>query len=347
MKVIASRSPYIIEINETNQIGSKLEIFIWHKGETEPTSPTYTLSKSITSIANRSNVYNISQYINENITIVAPVDVTTPTIEDNNAWCFVKVKKYKLIGSTYTLVDTLEFVGVDGYSNYVDGPNSLIANGGVAVLLQSGYSHEYSSRYGYLNLLITGTTLFPFNVTYLDNASVDYYLNDGEIYNYKIPFIYDDIHSSLVQLQQGVKPFRNIFVDQICEPKYTPIVCSFVNRFGGWNYLTFFKANQQSIDVKSSDFKLMPQNWIYDPLVGTNKSFNFNGKQKITCNTGWIDENKFQLIQDLLLSETILLDDVPVLCTTKNVDYKTRLKDKNINYTINFEYNFNLINDVI
>ncbi len=347
MNVIGARSPYIISINEANQIGSKLELFIWHKGETEPTTPTYTLSKLISSTANRENVYNISQYILENIKIVSPTDVNTPTIESNDAWCFVKVQTYKLIGTTYTLVNTFNFVGVDGYTNYMNGQNSLITNGGVAVLLQSNYKHEYSSRYGYFNLLITGTELFPFNVSYLDNASIDYFLNDGEIYNYKIPFIYDDIHSSLVQLKQGVKPFKNIFVDQICEPKYTPIVCSFINRFGGWNYLTFFKANQQSIEVKSSDFKLMSESWNYNPYIGTTKSFNFNGVQKITCNTGFIDENKFDLIQDLLVSQTILLDNVPVICKTKSVEYKTRLKDRNINYTIGFEYNFNLINDAI
>jgi hypothetical protein len=91
----------------------------------------------------------------------------------------------------------------------------------------------------------------------------------------------------------------------------------------------------------------MPENWNYDTFIGSNKNFNFNGTQSITCNTGWVDENYFELIQDLLVSPTILLDNIPVICKTQSSDFKTRLKDKNINYTINFDYNFNLINDVI
>jgi hypothetical protein len=139
----------------------------------------------------------------------------------------------------------------------------------------------------------------------------------------------------------------NYFSEQICEPKYTPIVCAYVNRYGGWQFLVFFKANQQSIEVKSNTYNLMPQSINYNTFVGVNKNFNFNGTQKITCNTGWVNENYFELIQDLMLSETILLDNVPVICKSTSTDIKTHLKDKNINYTINFEYNFNLINDVI
>jgi hypothetical protein len=49
----------------------------------------------------------------------------------------------------------------------------------------------------------------------------------------------------------------------------------------------------------------------------------------------------------LLLSETVLLDDVPVEIKTQSSDIKTSLKDRNINYEMEFEYAFNLINNVI
>jgi hypothetical protein len=91
----------------------------------------------------------------------------------------------------------------------------------------------------------------------------------------------------------------------------------------------------------------MPESFDYDTFVGSNKQFNFNGTRKITCNTGWVDENYSELIQDLLVSQVVLLDEIPVICKSTTSDEKTQLKDKNINYTINFEYNFNLINDVI
>jgi type IV secretory pathway VirB10-like protein len=91
----------------------------------------------------------------------------------------------------------------------------------------------------------------------------------------------------------------------------------------------------------------MPSNVDYDPYLGVNKVFNNQGKQSIKCNTGWVDENYFELIQDLLLSETILLGNKPVTIKSKSMDKKTYIKDKNINYTIDFQYAFGLINDIM
>jgi hypothetical protein len=47
------------------------------------------------------------------------------------------------------------------------------------------------------------------------------------------------------------------------------------------------------------------------------------------------------------MSEVVLLDNKPVIVKSTSSDYKTHLKDKNINYEIEFEYNYGLINDVI
>jgi hypothetical protein len=54
-----------------------------------------------------------------------------------------------------------------------------------------------------------------------------------------------------------------------------------------------------------------------------------------------------------MVSETILLYDYeteitkPVKLKTMTTDLKTSLQDKMINYQIDFEYNFNQINNVI
>jgi hypothetical protein len=68
--------------------------------------------------------------------------------------------------------------------------------------------------------------------------------------------------------------------------------------------------------------------------------------QSVKLNTGWVDENTIELLVELITSETILLDNEPVNLKDKSIQKKTRLKDKMINYEMNFEYSFNLINDV-
>ena len=60
MKVIYSRSPYTISINEAAQVGSKIELRIWNKSGTRPDIPTYTFSKQIPSITQTETYYNIS-----------------------------------------------------------------------------------------------------------------------------------------------------------------------------------------------------------------------------------------------------------------------------------------------
>ena len=60
MSITLSRSPYIIEIDETGQTGSKIELFLWTTGS-QPASPQYTLSKKIPSSNNIKTYYNISQ----------------------------------------------------------------------------------------------------------------------------------------------------------------------------------------------------------------------------------------------------------------------------------------------
>ena len=59
-----SRSPYIIEIAETGQTGSKIELFLWTTGS-QPANPQYTLSKKIPASNNINTYYDIAPYVKE------------------------------------------------------------------------------------------------------------------------------------------------------------------------------------------------------------------------------------------------------------------------------------------
>jgi len=133
----------------------------------------------------------------------------------------------------------------------------------------------------------------------------------------------------------------------ICEPKYEPVICSYINRFGGWQFLTFFKAQTNNINVSGSNYNLLQDSINYNTSKGQSKSFNINGKQSVKLSSGFVPENYSDLIQDLLLSETVLLDGKPVEVKTQSTTLKTSLQDRNINYEIEFDYAFNLINNVI
>ena len=141
--------------------------------------------------------------------------------------------------------------------------------------------------------------------------------------------------------------FDNIFTYPIEECKYTPVLCDFINSYGGWQTLTLYKAQTNSVQVKKESYKLMPEAVNYNTLKGQSKSFNHSATKSIKINTGFVDENYSQVLTDLLLSETILLDRKPVKIKTESLELKNVLKDKLINYELDFEYAYNSLNDVL
>lgn len=114
------------------------------------------------------------------------------------------------------------------------------------------------------------------------------------------------------------------------------------------NNLLFFKAQTNVINVKGSEYSLMQQNVNYDYRLGQKKSFNINGTQTIKLNTGWVYEEYNDLIKELLMSETVLLNNsIPVNLKTQSLTYKTNILDKNINFEIDFEFSNSLLNNLV
>lgn len=334
MKKIFIRSPYFIEVDELGQTSAKIEVFLWNKGTAEPTNPNYTFTKDVPSLTQTKLSWNVSNLAKSFIKPIAPVSVSGPAEESADTWCYMKIKRY----SNNVLLDTETFVCLNGYTNYLDGYNYSttdavvpLVNTNIKLYTHTGFNYinvwiEYVKDFGWL-----GRNDFFFSNTSdsLWKLPYDYGARSLDFYPYSKPFIF------------------TIQTKQLCEPKYTPITCTFINRYGGWQFLTFFKANTQNINVTSKDYNLLPSSIDYNPLQGQKKRFNFQGKRSIKCNTGWVDENYSELIQDLLLSEVVLLDNKPAIVKSQSFDVKTHLKDKNINYEIEFEYNYGLINDVI
>jgi hypothetical protein len=327
MKKIFIRSPYFIEVNEVGQTSAKIEVFLWNKGDTEPTTPNYTFSKPIPSPTQTKLEWNISNLAVAFIKPIAPVTVSAPAEEEFDTWCYMKVKRY----SNDTLLDTETYVCLNGYNNYTNGYNQGTTADVVLLFNNSIKSYVKDFDTNYVNVFFEAGTY---------DTSYDF-ITVTERGMWKFPIL------QASEFVDSVLDTYNFYAEELCEPKYTPIVCKFINRFGGWQFLTFFKANQQGIDVTSKDYNLLPSSIDYNPLQGQKQRFNFQGKQKVKCNTGWVDENYSELIQDLLLSQVVLLDNKPAIVKSQSADIKTHLKDKNINYEVEFEYNFGLINDVI
>jgi len=355
--IIYARSPYTIEINETSQVGSKIELFFWNSPNSIPSTPTYTLSKKVASNDQRSNIYNISPYIREYINNIVSSNGT------DNQWCNISIKRYKETSSTvYSLLDTTTYAGVDGYINYIGGNNQTNPLNNYCLLGDNSKEIQYNlGNIPFVNVLINNATGDKLDVEYKDirnnNVITTTIFGTGVSagkYMYKVPLTtssanYNDgTITTLKYYVGGTLTYSSVFnVNPICENKYTPVVCSFINRYGGWQFLTFFKAQINQFMVSSTMYNLLPSAYNYNAYRGQTKAFNFNARQTVTLNTGFVPQNYSDLIQDLMLSEVVLLDNKPVTLKTTQTDLKTILQDKNINYTIDFEYAYNLLNNVL
>jgi hypothetical protein len=364
-KVIFVRSPYIVTINESSQTSSKINIFI-HKGnEALPAQPTYTISKDAPSTTQTANYYNIAPYIKEAFDYSKPVTPLSPTDEDYNNWRLVRVSRYKNNG---VFLDDIDFIAVNGYTNYLDGVNksTTITTDNfqyVVPLINTDVPQirEINSD-NYFNLLLINSGDYDnIYVMYYDATKAGSGTKIGELQitntsiaqlyrNVKIPLSLGATKYQRVEITYGNEnkvTMATIYSNTEEECKYTPMLCSFINKYGGWQFVTFFKANEKKIDIKAKEYKLLPENVAYDVYKGEGQMFNFELNESVKVNTGWVEEYFAIILKELMTSETILLDEKPVTLKTMNATLKQNLKDKNINYEVEFNYNYNQINNVV
>lgn len=358
--IIYARSPYFIQVSLNSGYGSRIDIFLCNGSQSLPASATYSIVKNYNQGTGNTHTYNISNYIREYIENIS----MSSSNNFNNAK--VRVKSYQeSLGGNYTLVNTQDFLATNGYTLYTNGVNATDISNRCVLLFNNNIEHYYNRNSGInptLNVLVNTTVGDKLEVILTDlsggNSTTTTLIGTSTgatqgILNATLSSVANSAYANgnfcTIKYYEGASLTVNktIKVTPICEPKFTPVNCEFINRFGGWQLLTFFKAKTNSINVSGTSYNLLPDGVAYNVLLPQTASFNINGKQNIKLNTGWVPELYSELIQDLLLSETILLDGKPVEIKTQSTELKTSLKDKNINYEIEFEYAYNLINNVV
>lgn len=359
MAEILARSPYIVEVNETGQDGSMVRLYLWNGLGSPPSSPTYTFTKQIPSALQPSNYYNVSPYIREYIKNTISQNVYN-TIGPSNTqnYCNAIIKRYKLVGSTYTFLDEASYFGWDGWGYHEDGANPVR---GEILLDQKDYYYYYDPngdptmdeniRAGFLTIanlnfdatytnLRTGATWQP-TITGFGSAQwhdiprvyPTWYADGNKLE------IFDNISSTLV---------ATYYFMPIQECRYEPYAIDFVNKYGSWQREFFFKASYDNIEVKGNQYQLMhPQINNYNSIYGNFRDFNVNGKNTIKLNTGFVKEDFKENLTQLMLSERILINGMPVTLKTKGIDRIKQINNRMINYTLEFEMAYDIINNIV
>jgi hypothetical protein len=139
---------------------------------------------------------------------------------------------------------------------------------------------------------------------------------------------------------------------------FSPIGCNgnpvyylkYLNKWGIWDNIYFQGKGESELITDYETYKYINVNIFnnYDTQKGLYHKFITGSRKKIILNTGWIDEVYNEKVEDLLLSEIVLLNgNDPVIITDKNIRFKTVRFDKLINYTITIEKAYDEINNIV
>ncbi len=353
LPIINARSPYIVSVNQAGQLGSMVKIYI--SNGALPTTPTGTVSKLIASPTNTLNTYNISPYIREYIkhNFVQPIYNIISQMNPLQ-WATVKIQRFRFNGTSYILIDSKTYYAVDGYGYYENGTNPALND----ILLTKGIDYTYN--YDLINPLSTnGAGMITLSNQEARHAK---YTNlvTGSVYTepltvirpftniYRVFPAYYAEGNKVEILDSTFNTIKEYTFRPVLECRYQPVIIDFINRFGAWQREFFYKASFNNMSTKSDVYNILPSvypNYAIDE--GQRREFNNNGTKTIKVNTDYVNENYSNVIQEILLSERILVDFLPAQLKTRDVGKLKKVNTKLINYTLEFEYTFDIINSVI
>lgn len=131
-------------------------------------------------------------------------------------------------------------------------------------------------------------------------------------------------------------------IEVICEPKYTIHTIEFINRFGAWDYMHFFKASKERFSVTKEQYKraigsASSSGYSYDTTTQQIREFNKNGREVYLLNSGYVDETYGEVLKDIIMSERVMLNGKPANTLTSAIDVKSHINDKAFSYTLEVE----------
>lgn len=352
------RSPHYVNtpFNFETTTSLTINLFVWNGLLSAiPSEATYTLTKVRPSVDYEEFNTDLSNLVSDQIDGIPPIDLTNPTnITDSND---EEVKWFKWVAS-YT----------DPEETIPDIENTLIATDGFGYYLE-GVNPTKPSTNILTNTLLrkvdrTGFILLPFfnNGTI---TSIDIDSNGGEINANQVITATDDSNKAVQYLSVDVSQTTSDTsitvtfnpggqtVDYVIEDecRYTPLKVLFRNKFGVYETMTLFKKRNNTLNITNDDFtNAYISAGTYLTTSHQRQKINIQGTETISVQSGYVNEQENELYKEALLSDRVFFFEnnelVPVNIKSSSLEFKTRVNDRLVNYQIEFEYAFNVIQNV-
>ena len=387
-QIINTRSPFYIKVSDSSLATATLKLYIYEG--VKDTSPDaadlkYTITKSELE-ANNQVVFEISELIRDYIDVKYDGEYDSYCVWANAVITAEDSSGSSISSPTVTPSDyTNQFVAVEGYGYFEEGVNPEPSR----TLLQSNKIIYRPSDYN-VNIPVfaedTTSVTYFYNNTEIRTDDI----SDDDNTNQKIQYIYSYVNSDTDTYQERVlndggtleesvcldrflrnvetSPVDKIIINSSGSPEvveirtldcsiYDPIKVTFVNKYGALQDLWFDKKSMNSINVESNDYKASVMDFsstpTYDTSAHQNRVLDLVGKESITMNTGYIDEEYNEVFRQLMLSEQVWMTKLtdteevfPLRPKTQSLQFKTRTNDKLVNYTVEFDFAFDKINTI-
>ena len=371
--IIRTRSPFFIRTpEETSSSLDYFEISILVESGVFGTTVVGDLAETITLTKKPINNENsVSLEISEIVNNYLSQNPFSPVVSGGLApdfqslWVQVTTTAKESDGTTIGSPTVTLYLAQEGFNTYLEGanyttePNAMI-------------TADYIQYNIGTNIVIPVNTELVNQLQFVNSAggigteTISTTTNaDNKIEYVSVPF--PDVVSLIVTY--NTSDTRTIKVEGISECKYPIFKCTFLNRWGAFQEVFFFKKSTESLDTKNENYNRsnftafleipdertgFPPSFIYNSYntaTHTKKTYNANGVESLQLNTGFINEAMNPTFQELLVSEYVYLTDsannkFPVNLKDSSLTYKTGLNDKLINYTMSFEKSFSYINNV-
>lgn len=350
-KIILSRSPYFFKATPTVLYDTmSLDVYVYrgHKVDDIPLLPTFQASKSVIQAGQPVISIDIHKLVNDFVQNDFTQNVSSgvqTTNQLDSVWVYINASIYLDGVVLNTIEETILAVDGFGYHQELANPiidrNVLTTINNHIIYNNSKYPLYFISK-DLISININGVNVpltldENYNNQYIGYVDVTQYA--GSSTNFNSIFKYDTetiTHSFTMQNE-----CRNELIN-----------CIFKNKYGFWQKIGFNKLNRLNLDITSDDYNPFISDFgTYKLNQHTKRSFLTNGNEKIVVNTDFLPEYYNLLFKELMLSEQVYLEQentiLPVNLNKKSLAYKTKINDKLIQYSMDFEYSFKTINNIV
>ena len=334
---------------------------------------TYSLQKKPLGAEN-SVSFDISEIVNDHLEQIFTGTYSASSAK-SSIWVTVATSARESDGTIIGSVTSNTYLAQEGYNKFKDGVNYTTEP--IAMITGNYLQYHIGST---LNIPVNNEEVGSVNMLYSNGATTNTNVSDNGNSNQKIKYLNWTTTSILpvsARFYSGSGGqgdlLQTITLESTEECKYPVNKITFVNRWGAMQDLFFFKKSIESLESRSENFnrsifqarsvQLEPgeepgddcQETLtfntYSTTAHAKKTFNANATESVLLNSGFVNELMNPFFEELMVSENIWLTDsdnviYPVNLKDSSFTKKTGLNDRLINYTMNFEKSFALVNNI-